>query len=81
MNTGKIMYKSKITYRSDDLSKLQQLVIMSVCTPGDLAILAYGHHDMTIYGHHFNVYTKEIEDRINRVYELIISWEEYWLDV
>ena len=75
------MYKSKMTYRSDDLSKLEQLVIMSVCTPGDLAILAYGHQVITIYGHQFNVDTREIEDRINRVYELILSWKEYWLDV
>lgn len=81
MNTGKIMYESKITYRSDDLSKLEQLVIMSICTPEDLVILAYGHGGMTIYGHHFNADTKEIEDRINRVYELILSWKEYWLDV
>lgn len=67
------MYESKIIYRSDNLDRLYEIIKQSILTRGEQAILQYG-----IY---FGSNTKKIEDKLHRVYMLVLDWKEYWEDV
>lgn len=66
------MYESKIIYRSDNLDRLYEIIKQSILTRGEQAILQYG-----IY---FGSNTKKIEDKLHRVYMLVLDWKEYWED-
>lgn len=67
------MYESKIIYRSDNLDRLYEIIKQSILTRGEQAVLQYG-----IY---FGSNTIKIEDKLHRVYMLVLDWKEYWEDV